>query len=358
MSDFVTELRREVLTAHAQHHVSAARTRRRRRRPVLAGAVALAALCIAAVVLVRSMPQPEQTAEPRVVKVLLIGGNPADGIFAYRSLWVADYARSQVVRIDPSRRRVIARIPLRHSAEDLAVGEGSVWVRGETGDGVTGISRIDPAANRVAADFEARYGGGLAVAAGLLWSPRRNDPTHSLDQLSPATGRLVRETALQQVVGIAAAGGQVWTVGGSGMVARTDARTGEIKHRWPALVPGIAPYGDATEALVADRRGVWLADADAGRLLRLEGDKITRSLRIREPPAIGDTTPILAAAGDDLWLVTRDDPRGSSMDRLDADTGKVTATVDLGKHYPRALVPSRAGLWVVAGDGTVVLVAG
>ena len=358
MSDFVTELRREVVTAHAQHRVSAARTRRRRRRPILAGAIALAALLVAAVLVVRSMPQPEQTAEPRVVKVLLIGGNPADGVFAYRSLWVADYERSQVVRIDPSRRRVIARIPLRHSAEDLAVGEGSVWVRGETGDGVTGISRIDPAASRVVADHPAPYGGGLALTPGSLWVPRRNDPGHSLDQLSPSTGRRVRRIALASIFGIDAAGGQVWTVGGSGMVARTDARSGQIQHRWPRLVPNIAPYGDATEALVADRRGLWLADADKGRLLRLEGDKVTRSLRIGEPLVVGDTTPVLAAAGDSLWLVTSDEPSGSSIDRLDADTGKVTATVDLGKHYPRALVPSRAGLWVVAGDGTVVLVAG
>ena len=49
MSDFVTELRREVVGAHAPHRVSAVRTRRRRRRPILAGAVALAALLFAVV---------------------------------------------------------------------------------------------------------------------------------------------------------------------------------------------------------------------------------------------------------------------------------------------------------------------
>ena len=50
MSDFVTELRREVVGAHATHHVAAARTRRRRRRAASsAGAVALAALLVAVV---------------------------------------------------------------------------------------------------------------------------------------------------------------------------------------------------------------------------------------------------------------------------------------------------------------------
>ena len=88
MSDFVTELRREVVGAHAAHRQSAARTRRRRWRPILAGALALAACVAAIVVAYRALPAPEQTAEPHVVKLLHIGGVPNDAVLAAGSLWV------------------------------------------------------------------------------------------------------------------------------------------------------------------------------------------------------------------------------------------------------------------------------
>ena len=34
----------------------------------------------------------------------------------------------------------------------------------------------------------------------------------------------------------------------------------------------------------------------------------------------------------------------------------MTATVELGAHYPRALVPAPGELWVISGDGTAVLI--
>ena len=64
MSDFVTELRREVVGAHAAHRHSSARTRHRRWQPVVAGALALAVAAAAIVLAYRSLPAPEQTAEP------------------------------------------------------------------------------------------------------------------------------------------------------------------------------------------------------------------------------------------------------------------------------------------------------
>ena len=135
MSDFVTELRREVVGAHAAHRVSAVRTRRRRRRPILAGAVALAALLVAVVWTLRSLPPPQQTTKPRIVKVVHIGGDPMDGTFAAGSLWVADFGGDQVVRIDPVRRTVIARIPIGNAPENIAADSESVWANTTTDEG-------------------------------------------------------------------------------------------------------------------------------------------------------------------------------------------------------------------------------
>ena len=112
MSNFVTELRREVVGAHAAHRHSSpgpaaaagsrcwpARSRWRWRPP---RSCSPTARCRA----------PEQTAEPHVVKVLRIGGVPNDAVLAAGSLWVSDFDGHQVIRIDPVHRKVIARIPL------------------------------------------------------------------------------------------------------------------------------------------------------------------------------------------------------------------------------------------------------
>jgi hypothetical protein len=351
MSDFVTELRREVVGAHAAHRHSAALTRRRRWRPILAGALALAACVAAIVVAYRSLPAPEQTAEPHVVKVLRIGGVPNDAVLAAGSLWVTDFDGHQVIRIDPVHRKVIARVPLGAAPSNIAAGNGSVWARGLAGD-VTRIWRIDPATNRVAARFDAQYGGGLAVSPGSVWVPRQDQSGSSLLRLSSATGRPTREISVAGGVGIASTGHQIWTVRGDGTVVRVNARSGRVEHVWPGLTPGLAVDRDTTGAIVADTAGAWILGTQQTTIFRLEGGRVTRTLDI---PA--DTPPLLAHAGSALWVASRDDARGHyQLSRIDPDRGGVTAVVDIGRHPPQALVPVRGGLWVVAGDGTAVLI--
>jgi len=39
-----------------------------------------------------------------------------------------------------------------------------------------------------------------------------------------------------------------------------------------------------------------------------------------------------------------------------SDRGTITGTIELGNHLPRALIPAGSGLWVIATDGTALLV--
>jgi hypothetical protein len=353
MSDFVTELRREVVTAHAAHRVAAVRTRRRRRRPLLAGAVALAALLVAVVLIARSLPAPDRSAEPRVVEVVPIGGNPTDGAYAAGSLWVTDYERQQILRIDPARRRVIARVALEDGPDEIRAGGGRVWVSGPFAESsVEGKSRIwslDPATGALIARFETGYSVGIAPLGDGLWSARRANGPQAIDQLS-ADGRLIRSIPMVAPNGIAAAGRWVWAVASDGTVSRIEARSGRVDHRWPRLAPANA--SNASHAIVPDGDGAWVLDASGDRIVRLDGDAVTRVIDVEA----ADDTPALVRARDGLWVVSRDDARASLLTRLDPRSGEQTATVDLGTHYARALVPTPGGLWAVAGDGTVVLV--
>ncbi len=350
MSDFVTELRREVVTAHAQHRAAAVRTRRRRRRPLLAGAAALAALLVAVVLIARSLPAPEQTAEPRVVEVVRIGGTPADGVLALGSLWVAEFDGRRVVRIDPETREVTARIPLGDQPEVMASAGERLWAAGQTPDGYARVWSIDPEANTVRGQFETDEGADVTATGDAVWVTRRGHEDHSIDRFSATDLRRVGRIPFGGPIGLAVGGDSVWAFGSDGTIARIDAGSGRIAHRWPRLMP--SNLTASGRSIAADRTGAWVLDSYGGQIVRLEGDRIVRTIRI------GESKPILAATPGALWIVTGDDPTASRIARIDPRNGRETASVELGTHYPRALVPAPDGLWVVAGDGTVVLVAG
>jgi DNA-binding beta-propeller fold protein YncE len=355
MSDFVTELRREVVTAHAHHRTAAARTTRRRRGPQLAWAIALAALLVAAVLIVRSVPQPDQSAEPRVVKVMRIGGEPTDGAFGDGSLWVTDYSGKQVVRIDPERREVVARIPLGEQADDIAADDESVWARGDLMHPRTRMWRIDPATNRVVTRADGGNRWLPEMADGNVWVFLELVDTPSLDRLS-RRGVAVARIPFYRGAGLAGHGRWLWALANDGTVLRIDARRARVVHRWPRLAPAgtnlVGDAGDDGEGIVADADGAWVIGTKHQQIFRLEGNRVVRVLRT------GPLQPILAYTNGALWVVANDDPGKAAIDRIDPRTGRVTGTVVLGSHYPRALVPAPGGVWVVAGDGTVVLVAG
>jgi hypothetical protein len=348
VSDYITELRREVVSAHATHRHAAARIRRRRWRPVLAGAVGLAVLIVAIVLAYRSLPAPEPSTEPRIIKVLRIGGSPADGVFAYGSLWVTDYEGRRIVRLDPSARKVIGQVELDQGPDDIAAGAGSLWLIGAAEQHpIARLWRVDPARARVIDELDHPDDfSTIAASADAVWLTAQPGFVRRI----PATGGRERRIPVQLPNGVSTSGRSVWVVSQDGSVARIDAGSARIAHRWTRLAP--SGDDDASDAIVADPRGAWLLSAGQGRILRLEGDAVTKVLRINPP-----NEPILARAADGLWVVPSAEPGRASIERIDPRTGLVTATVELGKHYPRALVPVRGGLWVVAGDGTVVLVA-
>jgi hypothetical protein len=358
VSDLLTELRREVVGAHAKHQRRSVRSARLRAwRPLFAGAAALAVVLVTIVVALRSVPPPEPSSEPRVVEVVRIGGIPVDGVLAAGALWVADSERSEVVRIDPGTRRVVARIRLTGNVADIAAGEDGLWVRAGGGDedgdlqAWSRLSRIDPRSNRVVATFEVPPGWPLAVGGGAVWADRRLVPPEGIARIDATSGAVTGQIALRDTEGLAVASGVVWAITLNGTVARIDEASGRIARRWPLLAPS-ASTAETSKAIAPDAGGAWVLSAELDAIFRLEGERVTRKLAI-------DTSaePILARARDGLWIAATDEVRGRHrVARIDPASGKETAVVDLGAHRTRALVPVAGGLWVISGDGTAVLI--
>jgi YVTN family beta-propeller protein len=149
------------------------------------------------------------------------------------AVWIASPLTGFVARINPGSGSVSAAVDtgaLRGALKGIAVGEGAVWV--SSSDILAddyGVSRLDPATNRVIANVPLRLGAeGVSAGEGAVWVA--NSLGGSVSQIKPATNTVVRTIPVgEDPVGVAAAGGAVWVTNyKDGTVSRIDPRLGRV----------------------------------------------------------------------------------------------------------------------------------
>jgi hypothetical protein len=127
------------------------------------------------------------------------------------ALWViGDIADRRLWRIDMRRSRVTRTVSLGFAPSHVAAGAGAVWVTDQLDDAVV---RIDPASGRTVARIAVgRDPSGVAVGFGSVWATSLVDGT--ITRIDPARNRAV---ATIEVGGsprdVAAGGGSIWTAG-------------------------------------------------------------------------------------------------------------------------------------------------
>jgi YVTN family beta-propeller protein len=102
-------------------------------------------------------------------------------------VWVTRPPVDELLHVDPITGEIIATIPVGPSPRFLAVGEGSVWVMNQ-GDG--SVSRVDPETDEVTATIDVGseiHGGDIAVGGGSVWV--RGGP-ELLARIDPANNRV------------------------------------------------------------------------------------------------------------------------------------------------------------------------
>jgi streptogramin lyase len=164
----------------------------------------------------------------------------------------------RVLRIDPRSRRITKTITLEQGVQDMAVGEGALWVTGRRDDVVT---RVDI---RTAEQREFRVGAdpsAVTVGEDGIWVANRGDDTltridaGSFNRETLAVGRLPS--------GVGVGGNAVWVANRVGnTVMRLDPRTGERVGR-SVVVPG-NPY-----AIDVRGRAVWVTSLGRGTVTRI-----------------------------------------------------------------------------------------
>jgi streptogramin lyase len=367
--DFVTQLRLQLREAALQEERRAPAAQRlvlaRRRMPGPAGLAAAAAVAVLALAVaigalsLRGEPEPTK---PKVVRSFRIAEGLTSMERGLGAVWATDLSSGTVLRIDPKTRKVVARIPVTTGAgrgvrPDAVViaGAGAVWVL--AGDlqngGVEGpiqLLRIDPRRNRVVARIPlTKPSGGtfspqaVHVGEGVVWvigaagalqiNPVSNTPQRYL----PITGA---------ERGVVASGDELWMLGLNGRLRQVDARSGRTVHTVRV------PVGAGTR----------LGGGDPGQLT-LVGDGHLTAFNAANGRVLWRATfesPVRAfAAGrdDTLWVfLDRTPERRDRLVRIDADTGRRMGEVDVSDPGAAGLAQVGRELWLASPDGRITVV--
>jgi YVTN family beta-propeller protein len=154
----------------------------------------------------------------------------------------------------------------------------------------------------------------------------------------PKSHRRKRTVTAAVAVAVAVAGG----VAAGVTLGTGGSATSESSRRLIVLGPGArddpSKPSDATAAMAADGTSIWLAEPNAGAVVRV--DQATRSVVQRIPV---EGAGAVAAAEGAVWAGSV--PAGVVW-RIDAQTGKRTQRIDLGGAHVAALAAAHGRIWV------------
>jgi len=189
------------------------------------------------------------------------------------SLWSVDDQRGDVVRIDPARRKVIARIPVGDGAADLVFRGKRAWVVNHRD---RGLVVIDTATNqpRRLVTIPGEVPERIALLAGSLWVTGRGT---DLLRLDPETGAVQATIEIGAGgIDVVAAAGSLWVPARNAVVDQTGFPTmAALRRVDPATGKVTTPSRTSrrvdVHGLVPYRSGVLFADNTGGRLYAVPG---------------------------------------------------------------------------------------
>lgn len=384
MSDYLTDLRRDLVDAHDRYGGRSAMERAARAHtPTRAGLAALAAaaavviaVVLGGVALTRGTDdQVVGRRAPAVIARVALGDDPAGvsvgGVASgFGAAWITGRS-GEIIRVDAATHKVTARIPVAGSGSrqsggsggivsGMAVQAGAVWATVFDFDSnQTSLVRVNPATNRVTARIPlgartSAYisnviapllagGGALWVAGphgGVRIDPRRGVVT---DLVSWGLGDI-------EATSYGSAGNDLWIRAADGRLVWLDARSGVRHATFPATAGGTARL-----AVIPD--GGVIVGHDDGTLARINAStgKALWSARV------GDIVGPMTVTGDRLWAVNRAG-RTERVTAVSLATGRIVSSLALDAtlgtpqtDYALATVGDR--LWIATPAGNAVIVS-
>jgi DNA-binding SARP family transcriptional activator/streptogramin lyase len=192
--------------------------------------------------------------------------------FGFLTVWGTTLDH-RLVRIDLQTNRVVWSLRLASGSnswvDELAIGYGSLWVA--VADSGT-LLRVDPTTRRIVARMEGfgRDDSGMPIALGegAVWALRFVGGQQTLFRADPATNEIVARIPVGKPNGtgpmgtVTVGGGYVWTGNWDGTISKVDPRTNDVVAIYELPdVPQNVTYGEGS---------VWVDSYDASKVWRFD----------------------------------------------------------------------------------------
>lgn len=222
-----------------------------------------------------------------------VGHNPVAVVSGGGELWVADSVGNAVDVVDPVHHSVVgAPISVADEPVSLAYGNGGVWVASIVPNGTGTVTLIDPTTRKVVASVTPPDGAvRVALGDGAVWVTGESDALTRIDPTPTGSTLSYRVITLGSPgmipVGVAVSPSAVWvTDAGTGTVSEVDpasdavvrtihlqggAVTGVDSGTGPTTTttPGQTAPSDPDTVAVADG-AVWVGDGASGTVTELD----------------------------------------------------------------------------------------
>jgi len=238
-----------------------------------------------------------------------VPGNP-DWIAVDESVWISNYPKDSVTRLDPKTGKVLATIHTGSKpCSGLAVGFGSLWVP-NCGDET--LVRLDLKTAAIQATIRTKIAdseGGIATGAGSVWL--MIDSKGTLARIDPDTNQAVAHIALPAGSFVPAFGeGALWvTSTQNDLVTRVDPRTN--------LPVETIKTGKKPRFLTIGEGAVWVLNQGEGNVTRIDPktNKVVATIEAGVPGEGGD----ISAGEGSVWVTSFEFP----LTRIDPSRNQV-----------------------------------
>lgn len=259
------------------------------------------------------------------------------------AVWAMSNVGPTLMRIDPARNAVVARIKVPSPPEATAAGDGAVWLTYPSRDEV---SRIDSRTNKVTATIHVGpQPAGIAVSPGAVWVADAGGP--SVSRIDPATNRVVatirvgpKLACCAEHMSLIAVPGALWVaVPNENEIVRVDPATNRIVESIDL------PYSPCA-FLAADASALWSAGGGCADVVaRIDPASKKLTATVFEPHPVG-----LALASGSVWAAVID---SADVDQIDPHTGRLRARLHVG-GTPVRLAVGFGSIWVDDDNGRVL----
>jgi len=220
----------------------------------------------------------------------------------------------------------------------IAAGQQAVWVTSER-DGT--LTRLDPETGEMVGEPR-RLGRGIAgVAVGGKWIWATNPRRGQVLRLDSRSGRVLKRIQVGGKPGaIALGGGRVWVADESGRgITVVNAEGGRVHRR------GLPPQGPRLR-LAYGAHGLWVTNAEAGVVRRLDPDRLLTGAPIR----VGRGPAGVIVADGFVWVANS---RSGTVSKVDPSLRDVLSSLEVGGH-PGGIDAGTSTLWVANGEDDTV----